>query len=224
MNSHHLAHDLLWQAIRDEAVLLTKDEPFLASFFYSTILNHDTLEAAVSFHLSNKLDSPTMPAMVIREIIQNALAADPAILDAIRCDIKAIKERDPVCRNLSTPFLYFKGFHALQAYRIAHWLWQHGRESLALFFQNQISVVFAVDIHPAALLGGALGIRAFAFGTGGLVFAVLGLVHFDHLGREIPHLLEPADGLVLAVHVERALGFFPTGIHRHVTEFRHNES
>lgn len=153
MSSHHLAHDSLWQAIRDEAVLLTKDEPFLASFFYSTILNHDTLEAAVSFHLSNKLDSPTMPAMVIREIIQNALAADPAILDAIRCDIKAIKERDPVCRNLSTPFLYFKGFHALQAYRIAHWLWQHGRESLALFFQNQISVVFAVDIHPAARIG-----------------------------------------------------------------------
>jgi serine O-acetyltransferase len=153
MNSHPLVQDPLWQVIRDEAVSLTKDEPFLASFFYSTILNHHTLEAAVSFHLSNKLDSPTMPAMVIREIIQNALAADPAILDAIRCDIKAIKERDPVCRNFSTPFLYFKGFHALQAYRIAHWLWQHGRESLALFFQNQISVVFAVDIHPAARIG-----------------------------------------------------------------------
>lgn len=153
MNRANLVPDPLWQAIRDEAVLLTQNEPLLASFFYSTILNHDTLEAAISFHLANKLDSATMPAMVIREIIQNALQVDTKIGHAIRCDIKAIKERDPVCRNLSTPFLYFKGFHALQAYRVAHWLWQNGRESLALFFQNQISVVFAVDIHPAAKIG-----------------------------------------------------------------------
>jgi serine O-acetyltransferase len=54
---------------------------------------------------------------------------------------------------LCTPFLYFKGFHALQTHRIGHWLWNHGRESLALFFQNQMSVEFGVDIHPAARLG-----------------------------------------------------------------------
>lgn len=156
MSTRELNNDPLWRLIREEAVTLIEEEPFLASFFHSTILNHDTIEAAISFHLSNKLDSPTMPAILIREIIEKALNNDPGIAHAIRSDIRAVKERDPVCRKLSTPFLYFKGLHALQGYRIAHWLWQQGRESLALFFQNQISVVFGVDIHPAAKIGSGI--------------------------------------------------------------------
>ena len=148
--------DPIWQSIREEAATLIKEEPFLASFFHSTILSHDTIEGAVSFHLANKLDSPTMPAILIREIIEQALSRDPQITDTIRKDISAVIERDPVCRKLSTPFLYFKGLHALQGYRIANWLWKEGRESLALFFQNQISVVFGVDIHPAAKIGSGI--------------------------------------------------------------------
>jgi serine O-acetyltransferase len=46
-----------------------------------------------------------------------------------------------------------KGFHALQAYRIGHWLWNQGRRALAIFLQNQVSVSFQVDIHPAAKIG-----------------------------------------------------------------------
>ncbi|MBL4607567.1 MAG: serine O-acetyltransferase [Pseudomonadales bacterium] len=156
MSVRELNNDPLWRLIREEAVTLIDEEPFLASYFYSTILNHDTIEAAISFHLSNKLDSPTMPAILIREIIEQALTNDPQITQSIRNDIRAVKERDPVCRKVSTPFLYFKGLHALQGYRIAHWLWHQGRESLALFFQNQISVVFSIDIHPAAEIGSGI--------------------------------------------------------------------
>ena len=145
--------DKLWKTIRDEAVEMAREEPFLASFFHSTILNHYTFASALSFHLSNKLDSPTVPAIVVREIIEEALKVDPGIIAALRCDIRAVVERDPACSAFSTPFLYFKGFHALQCYRIAHWLWQEDRHSLALFFQNRISEVFAVDIHPAAKIG-----------------------------------------------------------------------
>ncbi|PCJ20845.1 MAG: serine O-acetyltransferase [Gammaproteobacteria bacterium] len=145
--------DPLWQSMREEAALMTQEEPFLASFFYSTILNHFTIEAAISFHLSNKLDSSTVSAMVIREIIEEALANDASIIEALRADIRAVIDRDPVCDQYSTPFLYFKGFHALQAYRIAHWLWGQNRRSLALFIQNRVSEVFAVDIHPAATIG-----------------------------------------------------------------------
>lgn len=71
----------------------------------------------------------------------------------MRADIQAVNERDSACCSLVTPLLYFKGFHALQAYRIAHWLWRQGRKPLALFLQNRISSVFAVDIHPAARIG-----------------------------------------------------------------------
>lgn len=145
--------DPLWETIRKETRQEAEREPMLASFLYATILNHDSLEAALSFHLANKLDSPAMPAMLVREVIEAALNANPAIGQAVRADLQAVKERDSACRSLLTPLLFFKGFHALQAYRVAHWLWQEGRQSLALFLQNRISSVFAVDIHPAARIG-----------------------------------------------------------------------
>lgn len=145
--------DPVWDDIRRQTRDQARAEPVLASFLHTTILNHDTLEAALSFHLANKLDSPAMPAMLMREVIEKALGTDPGIGRAVRADLLAINERDSACDSSSTPFLYFKGFHALQAYRVAHWLWQQGRESLALFLQNRISVVFAVDIHPAAHIG-----------------------------------------------------------------------
>lgn len=145
--------DTLWDSIRSQTRKQAEQEPVLASFLYATILNHDTLEAALSFHLANKLDSPALPAMLVREVIEQALTADPSISQAVRADLLAVSERDSACCSLVTPFLYFKGFHALQAYRVAHWLWKQKRNSLALFLQNRISCVFAVDIHPAANLG-----------------------------------------------------------------------
>ena len=142
-----------WDKIRTEALILVNEEPMLASFFHSTILNHDSLRSALSFQLANKLASAVMPAIVLREVIETALAAQPDILDAAAADICAVTERDPAVRYYSTPLLYLKGFHALQGYRVAHWLWQQGRHSLAVFLQNQISVVFSVDVHPAAQIG-----------------------------------------------------------------------
>ena len=146
-----------WDKIREEAIIMAAEEPMLASFFHSTILNHDSLRSALSFQLANKLGSPVMSAMVLREVIETAYRAQPEILDAAATDICAVKERDPAVRYYSTPLLYLKGFHALQGYRVAHWLWQQGRHSLAVFLQNQISVVFSVDVHPAAQIGRGIG-------------------------------------------------------------------
>lgn len=145
--------DDLWEEIRTETKTAIQREPILASFLHATILNHSSLENALSFHLANKLDSATVSAMQIREVIDQALSEDSTIACAIRADILAVRERDSACDELSTPLLYFKGYHALQSYRIAHWLWQQQRYSLALFFQNRISMVFGVDIHPAARIG-----------------------------------------------------------------------
>src|SRR5690625_7350485 len=94
-----------------------------------------------------------MPAMLVREVIEQAPADAPSIGRAARADLRAVHERDSACGSATTPFLYFKGFHALQAYRVTQWLSQRGRRSLALFLQIQTSVVFSVDIHPAARIG-----------------------------------------------------------------------
>jgi serine O-acetyltransferase len=147
------AADEVWESIRASSWRAAEQEPMLASFLHATILNHDSLEAALSFHLAQKLDSPTAPALLVREVIEQALASDPGIGDAIRRDLRAVQERDSACAEHAIAFLFFKGFHALQSYRIAHWLWQQGRRQMALFLQNRISCEFGVDIHPAARIG-----------------------------------------------------------------------
>jgi serine O-acetyltransferase len=145
--------DAVWDRIRQETEQKVAQEPILASFLHATILNHSKLERALSFHLANQLDSATVSALLLREVIHEAFKHEPCIPWSVRADLVAIEERDSACNELSMPFLYFKGFHALQSHRVAHWLWKQGRQSLALFFQNRVSSEFAVDIHPAARLG-----------------------------------------------------------------------
>ena len=118
----------LWQAIRHEVKLRADFEPIMSTFFHATVLNHDTFEGALSFLLASKLDSPVVSSMAIREIFEEAYREEPAIIRAAEIDIKAIRSRDPACNSYSTPLLFYKGFHALQAYRVAHWLWLHERQ------------------------------------------------------------------------------------------------
>ena len=146
-------NDPIWNRIREEAARHASDEPILASFLHATILNHSRLELALSFHLASQLDSPTASSLLLREVMLEAMDSDAAIREAVRADLQAVEDRDSACHELYIPFLYFKGFHALQTQRLAHWLWNNGRESLALFFQNRMSTEFSVDIHPAARMG-----------------------------------------------------------------------
>lgn len=143
----------IWQRMRCEAEAKVMEEPILGSYFHATVLNHDSIGKALSFRLASKLDNPMLPTMLIRDVIEEAIESDQSILDAACADMMATFDRDPACSDLTTPFLFFKGFHALQAYRISHWLWQHNRTTLAQFFQGQISIGLGVDIHPAANIG-----------------------------------------------------------------------
>jgi serine O-acetyltransferase len=149
-------NDPVWQDIRKEALEDANREPMLASFLYQIILNHNSLEDALSFQLAGKLESHALTAVTLRDLMDEALQSDPGIGQSAREDIKAVVERDPACRKYSTPLLYFKGFQALQAYRIAHYYWRTGREELALFLQSRISETYTVDIHPAAKIGNGI--------------------------------------------------------------------
>jgi serine O-acetyltransferase len=145
--------DEIWEKLRQETEEKAKKEPMLASYLHATILNHCHLEDALSFHLAAKLASPNLAAMSIREVIAEAFETSEIIQFASREDLKAISIRDPASRGVSEPFLHYKGFHALEAYRVAHSLWENGRYALACYLQNRISEVFSVDIHPAARIG-----------------------------------------------------------------------
>ncbi len=145
--------DEIWNRIRAEATRDAEAEPALASFLHTVILNHARLEDALSYILASKLGSSTIPSLTLRDLIANAIDGDSGIGVAVREDLRAVISRDPACRGYSVPLLYFKGFHSLQAYRVAHYYWVNGREQLALYLQSRISEVFAVDIHPAAKIG-----------------------------------------------------------------------
>ncbi|MFO1350078.1 MAG: serine O-acetyltransferase [Gammaproteobacteria bacterium] len=146
-------HDPVWSRIQKEAATLVADEPILASYVHTTVLKHERLEAALSYHLAQKLGSMELRAMLLREVFDEALRDDPDIGAAARADIVAVNDRDPACKGYLVPLLYFKGFQALQSYRVAHWLWKQGRNHMALYLQNRISEIYAVDIHPAARIG-----------------------------------------------------------------------
>ena len=145
--------DPIWQALRAQAEELAANEPSLASLAHATILNHGALEDALSYHLARKIGNEEVSAMLAREVFDEALADDCEIGEAVRADLSAVFERDPACHSYIQAFLFFKGFHALQCHRIAHWMWQKDRGTLAYFLQSRVSELFSVDIHPAARIG-----------------------------------------------------------------------
>ncbi len=143
----------IWSQIREEAARCAESEPALASFLYTVVLSHRRLEDALSYILASKLGSPTVNALTLRDLMDAVFASDPTVGAAVLGDLQAVVTRDPACRGYSVPLLYFKGFHSLQAYRVAHYYWVNDREPLARYLQSRISEVFAVDIHPGARIG-----------------------------------------------------------------------
>jgi len=146
----------LWQSILTDALAASRREPSLASYYYAHVLNHASFVRCLSFNLSESLASEVVPATLIRDVIDAALADDDSLVTAVIRDLNAVVERDAACDSFLIPLLYFKGFKALQSYRIAHYLWRNERRPLALFFQSVISERFHVDIHPNAQIGSGL--------------------------------------------------------------------
>ncbi len=145
--------DPVWSRIRSEAEAVVRQEPQLASFIHASVLEHDSLNSAVVQRIADRLDHPVLTGATIRLAFFDALDDDPDIGNAFRTDIVATYDRDPATTRFIEPLLYFKGFHAIQIHRLAHWLWKHHRKDFALYLQSRASAVFQTDIHPAARIG-----------------------------------------------------------------------
>ncbi len=145
--------DPVWDRIQREAQEAVTKEPLIGGFVHACILHHKSIEKALSYRIAAKLASNEMSMVVIREIVEEAYAADPSLVDAARADLVAIFERDPACHRLLQPILYFKGYQAVQAYRVGHFLFSKGQLDLAYFVQMRVSEIFGVDIHPGAKIG-----------------------------------------------------------------------
>ena len=143
----------VWAALRNEAQASARSESALASLLAAVILNHKSLGDALSYQLARKLGDQELRAMSLRDICEEAYYGDPSMVEKAEFDLKAVFERDPACKGYVQPFLFFKGFLALQTHRVAHWLWNEGRVTLAFYLQSRSSELFQVDIHPATRIG-----------------------------------------------------------------------
>lgn len=145
--------DPVWDRLNHEAKQAVADEPRLGGLIHACVLHHASLEAALAYRFAQKLMSSEMSEQILREAADSAFAADPKITVAARADLVAVLDRDPATHRLMQPLVFFKGFQAVQAYRIGHWLWQNGERDFAYFVQMRVSEVFGIDIHPGARLG-----------------------------------------------------------------------
>lgn len=143
----------LWQTLLEEARARSSAEPMLASFFHAAVLNHDGFPSALAWVLATRLKVTMLQTALLHEVFDRTLADCPDICEAAAADLCAHRTRDPACDSYCTPFLFYKGFHALQTHRIAHCLWRQERHWLAYGLQNACSASFAVDIHPGAEIG-----------------------------------------------------------------------
>jgi len=145
--------DPIWRSIRDEAMEAVERDPLLAAFLYATILNQESLEDAVIHRIAQRLDHQDIGADLIQHTFKAMMRDEPEWSSVVRVDIQAYFDRDPACDRFIMPVLYFKGFHAIQTHRLAHWLWNQGRKDFALYLQSRSSVVFQTDINPASKMG-----------------------------------------------------------------------
>ncbi|MBS0959275.1 MULTISPECIES: serine O-acetyltransferase [Acetobacter] len=138
-------------------------DPLVKGLLATGVRNHADFASALAALMGRKLGDHSVAVSALSELVAEAYRADPSIVYASAADLVAIRERDPACPDFVTPFLFFKGYHAVQSYRVANWLWRAGRRHLALHLQSRASELFAVDIHPAARLGQRI---LFDHGTG----------------------------------------------------------
>ncbi|WP_371747182.1 serine O-acetyltransferase [Acuticoccus sp. I52.16.1] len=146
-------HDPVWRRIRSDAHAIADREPALAGFVSATVLDQPSLEDALAERISTRIEDRALGAAHIRHAFRDALDDDPTLAEIFRVDLVAVLDRDAACERLIEPLLYFKGFHALTAHRIAHSMWTRGRRDLALMMQSAVSAALQVDIHPQVPIG-----------------------------------------------------------------------
>lgn len=148
-----MSDSLVWKSLLEEARSVASKERILSKVLTEYVLERQSLGDALSWRLASRLAKGSVPETDLRELFNECLHQSDELLECVEHDLEAVRERDPACGDFLSPFLYFKGFQALCAYRVGHYLWKNDRRDLALYLQSLIAVVYSVDIHPAAVIG-----------------------------------------------------------------------
>lgn len=144
----------VWRKIKGRAMVVKDHEPMLSHLYNESIIEHESFKDSICTVLAHKLASRLISAEDLKLIIHEALANNESIISEIAHDIEAVVQRDPAVHDdYLIPFLYFKGVASLITYRVAHYFWQAKRYDISRLLQTMMSDRFAMDIHPAAIIG-----------------------------------------------------------------------
>ncbi len=177
--------DPVWERIRSEAKEIAEGDPTLGGFIFSAVLNHVSFDAALQHRLARRIGNTDIPNDLVEQGLGDAFKAAPEIAEIARTDILATYERDPACDRYIDPFLFHKGFMAVQIYRLGNQLWKMGRKDFAMHLQSRSSALFGVDIHPAATIGKGLMIdhaHSIVIGETAIVGDDVSMLHSVTLG------------------------------------------
>jgi serine O-acetyltransferase len=145
--------DALWLSIRREAEAALARDPLFGGSLSASILDHSDLAAALSHQIGQRLGKTTGDREQFARVAHEAFAASPDLVDAARGDLAWIARHDLASTGLLPVLLSFKGYVALQAWRVSNWLWRGGRRDFALLIQSNSSDSLQVSIHPSASIG-----------------------------------------------------------------------
>lgn len=143
----------LWQSVRREAEAVAAGDPVLAASLAISVLDHPSLGGALALQIGQRLGANDEDRARFSRIAGEAFAAAPDLVEAASLDLAGIVDHDPATTALLPPLLNFKGYVALQAWRVSNWLWQAGRRDFALLMQSASSERLQVSIHPSAAIG-----------------------------------------------------------------------
>lgn len=147
--------DSLWQRLNDQAQQLADRNPVLGNYAHSAIVSQASFESALAANLARQLRVQAAD-MDLTAWFTDIIRANPEIASSAAADIDHLVIVNPACPDHLTAFLTFRGIQAVQAYRIAHALWNDGDVQSAVLVQNWAANTWSIDIHPAARLGKAL--------------------------------------------------------------------
>ncbi|MGK2895332.1 serine O-acetyltransferase [Klebsiella michiganensis] len=147
------ATNTFWIRLYQEAKDLAEQGSAMTKLMQNGILKHTNFGEALASRLSLKLANGDINEENMKIVVGKTLQCAPCIIQAALADMQAVYERDPACHSTVQVFFFFKGYLALQAHRIAHYLYNHHHPEVAYHIQNRCSEMFGIDIHPAAQLG-----------------------------------------------------------------------
>jgi serine O-acetyltransferase len=145
--------DQLWQSLRREAETVLAGDPMFGASLSAAILDHPDLGSAIAHQIGERLGKRAADRVQFARVADAAFHAAPDLIEAASLDLQSIAVHDPATKRLLPPLLNFKGYVALQAWRVSNWLWRERRTDLALLLQSLSSDCLQVSIHPSASIG-----------------------------------------------------------------------